>query len=248
MPVHGKRYSGERGKLIMQSFLEKTFTPQFPLRVGNLQTFAEADEELEEDKDKKGANENDDSLTNNQDDKTPSFEELLKNPDFKTSYEAQLQKNLNQRMKKFADVDVDEYKILKGKQKEIDDSNLTEVEKLKAEIALKDATIQSVEQREKQIAVKEFAIEKGYNPKLLARLVNLDKVKKGDDGWEGIEENVTSIIEEFPESFQKSQEDDADTSNKSGKTYVSPRQKGNSSTKVNSYDAGKARAEARHKK
>lgn len=233
----------------MQSFLEKTFTPQFPLSVGNLQSFAEggADEGGEGNKDK-GANENGDSGTNNQEDQTPSFEELLKNPAFKTAYETQLQKNLTQRMKKFDGVDVDEYKTLKNKQKEIDDSNLTEVDKLKAEIALKDATIQSVEQREKQIAVKEYAIDKGYNPKLLARLVSLDKVKKGDDGWEGIEENVTSLAEEFPELFQKAEDNGDGATDKSGKNYVPPRQKGNPSTKPNLYNAGKARAEARHKK
>lgn len=226
----------------MQDLIENLFKFKTLLPL-DLQFFAEGGEDGGEGEGE--GEEGNDDPTNSQID----FAEMLKDPTFKAQYEAQLQKNLKQRMKKFESVDIEEYKRLKQLQKEAEEKDLTELQKAEKRLADLEAANQAFAVKEKRIAVKEYAIDNGMNPKLIARLVDIDSIEKGEQGWEGLEEAVESIVNEFPDLFNKGEEDGEGTSTKrTTSTYTPPRQKGNNPTKKNPYDSGKNRALARHKK
>jgi hypothetical protein len=101
--------------------------------------------------------------------------------------------------------------------------------------------------------VKEFAADNGHNPKLLARLINIDAIELDDDGEpENLDDLFDELEEEFPDYFGASDDDDDEgkESSKRKKTSYSPgaRQKGNKKKKVDAKESGRQKALERHKK
>lgn len=214
----------------------------------NLQFFA-GDEDPEDDPE-------DDDPEDEQDDDTPDLDELLKDPKFKKQYQAKFKEQLSKRMKKYKDIDPDEYRRLKEqaekkKQKEQEDES-EEAESLKSELKEKEKQLLRAERREKRALVKEFAIDNGYNPKLLARLIDLDAIELDENGEpENLEELFEEIQEEFPEYFRDlSDEDDEQEEKATKKTKYAPgsQQKGNKKRKVDRRALGAERAKKRHGK
>lgn len=183
---------------------------------------------------------------------SPNLEELLKDPEFKRQYEAQLQEHLSKRLKKYDGVDVDEYRRLKEEAEKKAEAEMTEIEKAKKEA---ETYKQKYEQKEKEfeakekgIAVKEYAIEKGYKSKLVSKLIDLDKITKDVDGnWVGIEETLTALAEEFPE-IKNFVEGGTGEEGKGVKYGVGSKQKTNEAKPADKYEAGKLKALERHKK
>lgn len=220
----------------------------------DLQFFAgEDDDEGDE-----GDDEGDDD---DQDDDGPNLDELMKDPKFKKQYQAKLKEQLGKRMKKFQDVDPEEYRRLKGqadKKKATDkDDEDDELETLKSEAKEKEQKLLRAERREKRAAVKEFAVDNGFNQKLLARLIDIDKVELDEDGEpDNLEELFEEIQDEFPEYFsdQDDDEDDDEEEERQSKKKKSSRyapgskQKGNTKREKDKRAAGAQRAAERHKK
>jgi hypothetical protein len=220
----------------------------------DLQFFAGADDDPEEDPDE-------DPDEEDPEDDNPDLDELLKDPKFKKQYQAKLKEQLGKRMKKFKDVDPEEYRRLKGQadkkkqQKEGDEDD--ELETLKSENKEKEKKLLRAERREKRAAVKEFAVDNGYNQKLLARLIDIDAVEFDEDGEpDNLEELFEEIQEEFPEYFsdQDDDEDDEDeeeekrTKKKANRYAPGSKQKGNKKRKADKRSLGAKRAAERHKK
>jgi hypothetical protein len=218
----------------------------------NLQFFAGGDDDSEEDPD-------DDLDDDNSEDDSPDLDELMKDPKFKKQYQAKLKEQLGKRMKKYKDVDPEEYRRLKGqadkkkaKDKEEEDD---ELESLKSENKEKEKKLLRAERREKRAAVKEFAVDNGYNQKLLARLIDIDAVELDEDGDpDNLEELFEEIQEEFPEYFSD-QDDDEDEDDeeeepkkKSSRYAPGSKQKGNKRRKADKRSLGARRAAERHKK
>lgn len=216
----------------------------------NLQFFSEEDDPEDELED------HDDDL----EDDGPDLDELMKDPKFKKQYQAKLKEQLGKRMKKFKDVDPEEYRLLKQqadkkKQQKEDDDDL---ESFKSENKEKEQKLLRAERREKRAAVKEFAIDNGYNQKLLARLIDIDAVELDEDGEpENLEELFEEIQEEFPEYF-KFQDDDEEEDDEKEDTRIKKKkasryapgskQKGNKKREKDRRAAGAERARLRHKK
>ncbi|WKV22453.1 putative minor structural protein 1 [Bacillus phage vB_BceS-M2] len=184
----------------------------------------------------------------------PDLEELLKNPTFKAQYEAKFKTGMSQRMKKFDGVDVEKYKAWEKAEQERIDGEKTEVEKLQGQLAIAQAKAAATEAKEKAIAVKEHALDNGMNPKLVARLINLDSVKVNESGeFEGIVEAIEAVKAEFPDLFGADNSgggsgDQSNGGNNGGGTYKHPNQKGNPATPKDPTALGAAIAAQRHGK
>ena len=168
-----------------------------------------------------------------------SLDELLKDPAFKKQYQAKFQDQLKKRMKKFDGIDPDEYRRLKeqaekeqsdgDKKKSDEDTQLTEREK----------RIQRAELREKRAAVKEFAAENGHNPKLLARLIDMNAIEMDEDGEPlNLDELFGELEEEFPEYFGQKEEEDTQQSKNKKQQYNPGGQKGNDKKEKDAYEVG----------
>lgn len=181
-----------------------------------------------------------------------SLDEMMKDPEFKKAYEAKLQEQLGKRLKKFEGVDPEEFKRLKDLEDKKKEAEMTEAQKLQAKIDAMEAEKLTFAEREKDIAVKEFAISNGLDPKLIARLIDKSGIKKSGEDFEGIKEAVEAVQSEFPQLFQSEEGDDeqGQGSGQSGQggSFTLPKQKGNKPPKKGGYDAGKAKALARHQK
>lgn len=181
----------------------------------------------------------DDQDTDDDQDDTPNLAEMLKDPVLKKQYQALLKGQLDKRLKKYADVDVDEYRQLKEladkKRQQDKDSDNEDAENLKTELKQKDEKLLRAERREKRAVVKEFAVDQGVNPKLLARLIDLDSIELDDDGEaDNLEELFEELQDEFPEYFKAQDDDEEDEEEKETKSnYYSPgsRQKMNKKPK-----------------
>jgi hypothetical protein len=222
-----------------------------PLLTLDLQLFAgDGDDDDDQDDDQDDDNDDDDE-------DGPNLDELLKDPKFKKQYQAKMKEQLGKRLKKYKDVDPEEYRRLKeqagkGKKKDKDEdeddtSNKKDVEKLLR-----------AERREKRAAIKEFAVDNGHNQKLLARLIDVDAVELDEDGEPvNLDDLFDEIQEEFPEYFSEDEGDDEDEeedkkkskSKAKSKTFKpGSKQKGNTKKKVDVRARGAERAKARHKK
>ncbi|MDQ0427683.1 hypothetical protein QOZ98_000508 [Planomicrobium stackebrandtii] len=201
-----------------------------PLQL-DLQFFADEGDDDDSDDDNDDSGDDDDA-----DDDEPSLDELLKNPAFKKQYNQKLKDQLGKRMKKFDGVDPEEFKRLKaaaekkdGKKSDEDDDPSKDVEQQKR--------LLRAERREKKAVVKEFAVDNGHNPKLLARLLDVDSIELDEDGEpENLDELFEELEAEFPEHFgAKNEADDEEEDDKSSKQksgYVAGRmQKGNKQKK-----------------
>lgn len=159
-------------------------------------------------------------------------------------------------MKKYEDVNPEEYRRLKeqaGKKKGKSDSSDDDPEDLKSQLSAKEKEIQRYERMGKRAMVKEFAVDNQVNPKLLARLINVDDIELDEDGDpENLDELFEELEEEFPEYFGATddEEDDEEDDKKSSKQRFTPgrKQKTNKKKKVDPYDAGRQKALERHKK
>lgn len=180
-----------------------------------------------------------------------SLEELMKDPTFKAQYEAKMKEQLGNRLKKFEGVDVDEYKRLKEEEDKKKQDEMTEAEKLQAKIDKMNDDLAKAEISMRDVAIKEYAIAQGMDSKLVSRLIDASVVKRGESGnFEGIEEAVKTVTEEFPQLFQTQEggQGGQGGNNNQGGNFKLPNQKGNPPTNAKGYDKGKALAESRHKK
>ena len=181
-----------------------------------------------------------------------SLDELMKDPEFKKAYEAKLQEQLGKRLKKYDGLDPEEYKRLKEADDKKKQEEMTEAQKLQAKIDAMEAERKGFEAREIDIAVKEFAIAENLDPKLIARLIDKSGIKKAGLEFEGIKEAVEAVQSEFPQLFQTEGGNEGGNQGGGqggqGSGFKLPNQKGNNPPKKGGYDAGKARALARHKK
>lgn len=204
----------------------------------DLQFFAagENDDDSEDDSD-------DDSGDDDSDD-SPSLDELLKDKKFKKQYQAKLKEQLNKRLKKFEGVDADEYRRLKEQADNKDDKDKDNEEK-NSDVG--NEKVLRAERREKRAIVKEFAVDNGHSPKLLARLIDLDAIELDEDGNpENLEDLFDEIEEEFPEYFtvkDDSEDQDEQVSKRRKSTYIpGAKQKGNKEKKADEYKAARERA------
>lgn len=177
-----------------------------------------------------------------------SLEELFKkNPALKTEYEATLQTHLGKRLKKYENVDPEEYKRLKAEEERKKQEELTDTQKLELKLQAMEAERTTLAEKERDISIKEYAIDNGLDPKLISRLVDKSSIKPNDSGqFEGIAEAVEQIKTEFPQLFQEQQEPPG--GNYKPPTYKTPGQTGNPPTPKDPKEAGKAKALARHNK
>lgn len=116
---------------------------------------------------------------------------------------------------------------------------------MKSELKAKEEKLLRAERREKRATVKEFAIDNGVDPKLLARLINVDDIELDEDGEpENLDELFEELQEEFPQ-YLKAQEDSDEeeekTTKKKGFYSAGSTQKGNTKPKEkDGYDVGVA--------
>jgi hypothetical protein len=196
-------------------------------------------------------------------DDSDNFDEMLKSdPKFKDWYTKKFGSDFSQRTKKLRDdqgnlIDADEYWKLKQAEEEKKRQNETEADKIKRERDEALAKVANVEKAEKRIAVKEHAIDKGYDSKLVARLMEteLDSITVKDGKYEGITEAIDRLAEEFPQIKAQTgngggNEGGEGNDGGSGGSYNAgdSRQRQNSGTKPNRYNKGAERAKARHAK
>lgn len=230
----------------MKSVLFEESAPKYKHRLKmNLQHFAEGDDEGDDSDD-----DGDDSTDDEEDEL--SLDELMKDPKFKKQYQRKLKEQLNKRMKKFDGVDPEEYRQLKEKadkkkQKDQDEED-DEAESLKGELTEKEKKLARAEKKLKRSAVKEFAMEEGYDHKLLARLINLDEVEMDeDDEPMNLEELFEEVQSEFPQYFGASSDDEEDEDEenyaqqkkkKRSSYQAGSNQKLNKKKKVDDYQAG----------
>jgi hypothetical protein len=191
---------------------------------------------------------------------TSNFDDQLKNdPAFKDWYTKKFGSDFSNRTKKLRDdqgnlIDADEYWKLKAEQDKKKKEEETETERLQRERDEALSKVANVAKAEKRIAVKEHAMDQGYNPKLVARLMEteLDSIKFNDGKYEGIAEAIDKLAEEFPQIKAQAGNDDQSggEGNKGSGTYNAgdSRQRQNQSTPPNKYNKGAERAKARHAK
>lgn len=220
---------------------------QEPLKL-DLQFFAEEDEEDED--------EGDDDDESDEDDEELDLNELLKDPAFKKQYNKRFKKQLGKRMKKFEGIDPEEYRRLKeqagkkkGKQGDEDDDDETET--LREQLQAKEKKLLRAERREKRAMVKEYAVDNQVNPKLLARLINVEDIELDEDGEaENLDDLFEELEEEFPEYFgavdDEEDDEEEETRKKTRRSSYVPgaRKKGNKKKKDDYSQAGIAAFEA----
>ncbi|WP_018391840.1 hypothetical protein [Bacillus sp. 37MA] len=200
----------------------------------DLQFFADGDPDDLEDREDPEDNED-------PDDDVPNLDELLKDPKFKKQYNAKLKDQLGKRMSKFKDVDPEEYRLLKEQADKKKDPKEEDPNDNAARNTENEKRLLRAERREKTALVKEFAVDNGHNPKLLARLINIDAIELDEDGNpDNLDELFEELEEEFPEYFSP-QEDDVDEEEprkKQGRFNSVPKQKGNKAKPADAYQAG----------
>lgn len=208
------------------------------------------DDDLDEDDDGEGDDEDDD-------DSEPSLEQMLKeNPALKKQYNALFKSQFSKRLK---GIDLKEAKRLlreeaERKSKEEEDEDKDKANSKADEISKKE---EKLNLRVKRAAVKEYAAENNLNPKLLARLVDLDKLDIDEDGEidpDELEELVEELTEEFPELFRKvdsedEEEDEGETKKSKSRSHkVVGKKKTNNGKDVNLKELGKNKALERAKR
>lgn len=206
----------------------------------DLQFFAAVEDEDSED----DSDDSDDDSGDDDSDDSPSLDELLKDKKFKKQYQAKLKEQLNKRLKKFEGVDTEEYRRLK-EQADSKDEKEKDIEDKKSDVG--NEKLLRAERREKRAIVKEFAVDNGHSPKLLARLIDLDAIELDDDGDPvNLDDLFDEIEEEFPEYFtaKGDSEDQDEKESKSRKSTYIPgaKQKGNKEKKSDEYKAARERA------
>lgn len=177
-----------------------------------------------------------------------SLDELLKDPTFKAEYEAKLQQQLGTRLKKYEGVDTEEYKRLKQEAEDKANAELSEVDKANKALDAYKAKESILEAKERDISIREYAIDKGLDSKLISRLIDKSTIKREGESFTGIDEAVEAVKTEFPQLFQSEGGADEQGSGSNTTNPKIPNQKGNPPHKKNTREAGKALAAARHGK
>lgn len=223
-----------------------------PLKL-DLQFFADEGDGSDDEDDTDDGDDGDDE---GDEDDFPDLDELLKDPVFKKQYNKKMKDQLGKRMKKYKDVDPDEYRRLKekaGKKKDDqDDEEDDELESLRTQLSEKEKRIERAERKEKRAMVKEYAVDNQVNPRLLSRLINVDEIELDDDGEaENLDDLFEELEEEFPEYFgvtdEGDDEDDEPVRRKKKSSFVpGSRQKSNKKKKVDPFEAGRLKAMERH--
>lgn len=224
----------------------------------NLQYFSSEDGDDDEDGDDEDDQDDpdgDDEDDEDQDDEQ-TLEQMIKDdPKLKKQFNQLFKSKFDKRLK---GVDLKKAKELLAKEQQKQDDKKDygndEEDAKTAKIQLK------LDRKAKRLSVKEYAADHGQNPKLVARLIDLDKLELNEDGEvdpDDLEEAFDALENEFPDFFAADDDEDEDEddeverkSKKKKQSAYRPgsRQRGNKKTKHNSYESGKARALARHKK
>ncbi|MFB1100904.1 hypothetical protein [Terribacillus sp. JSM ZJ617] len=221
----------------------------------DLQFFADGDDDEGGDED--DGEDDDDQDDDEGEDEELDLQEMIKNdPKLKKQHTLLMKKQLAQRMKRYKDVDPEEYRRLKqqaekGKGKDAGDDEGDESLNKEQEQRLLRA-----ERREKRALVKEEALNRGYDPKLVARLIDLNEVDLDEDGEsDNLDELIDGLEEEFGHVLggRRDEDDDdeeEDEPSPKKKAYKPGRkQKNNKKTKKVDLSAlGAAKAAERHKK
>jgi hypothetical protein len=180
----------------------------------DLQHFAGSkDKDEDEDQDEDEDEDLDDEDNDDEDSSDPSLEQMLKdNPALKKEFNKLFKDRFDKRLK---GVDLKEAKrLLKEKSDKLDQDDQEDKDRKQKnkEDEISDKA-RKIEVKTKRLAVKEFAVDNNLNPKLLSRLIDLDKLELDDDGEldnDDLEELVDELTEEFPELFRKSKQADQD--------------------------------------
>jgi len=134
----------------------------------------------------------------------------------------------------------------KDKGKGSDKEDHDDADELKSELKAKEEKLLRAERREKRATVKEFAIDNGVDPKLLARLIDVDAIELDEDGEpENLDELFEELQEEFPQYLKAQEESDEEedqrTTKKKGFYSAGSTQKGNTKPKEkDGYEVGVA--------
>ncbi|WP_028983326.1 hypothetical protein [Sporolactobacillus terrae] len=218
----------------------------------NLQFFASEDGDDDEggDDDDQDDQDGDDEDDEDQDEEQ-TLEQMIKDdPKLKKQFNQLFKNKFDKRLK---GVDLKKAKELLAKEQEKQDDKKGEGND---EDDAKTAKLQlKLDRKAKRLSVKEYAADNGQNPKLVARLIDLDKLELNEDGEidpDDLEDAFDALEDEFPDLFANDNEDEDEEQRKSKKKRSSykpgSRQKGNKKMKHDPYESGKARALARHKK
>jgi hypothetical protein len=221
----------------------------------DLQFFADGDEGDDDGGDDEG-DDDDDSDDEGEDEEELDLQELIKNdPKLKKQHTQLMKEQLAKRMKKYKDVDPEEYRRLKQQADKDKGNGSDDEEDTDPAKKLQEQRLLRAESREKRALVKEEALERGYNPKLVARLIDLNEVDLDEDGEsDNLDELIDDLEAEFPELLgkQANQDDDEDDEDLPGKKKAykpGRRQKNNKNSKKKDLSAlGAAKAAERHKK
>jgi hypothetical protein len=226
----------------------------------NLQYFASEDGDDNEDgddDDDQDDQDGDDEDDDEDQDEEQTLEQMIKDdPKLKKQFNQLFKNKFDKRLK---GVDLKKAKELLAKeQKDQDDKKdegTDEDDAKTAKLQLK------LDRKAKRLSVKEYAADNGQNPKLVARLIDLDKLELNQDGEvdpDDLEDAFDALEDEFPDLFAAGDEDEEDDDDaedekskhkkKSSSYKPGSRQKGNKKLKHDPYESGKARALARHKK
>lgn len=218
-----------------------------PLRL-DLQFFADEGDDDDDEGDGQGDDGDGADEGEGDDDDTPNLDELLKDPAFKKQYNARLKEQLGKRMKKHER----QLEKLKGKGAAGKDQDDDKGADDKGEPNETQAILARAERREKRALVKEYAADNGHNPKLLARLINIDDIELDEDGDpENLEELIEDLEDEFPELFAAGvADDDNEEDERPAKKRYTPgaKQKGNKKKKPDPVAQALADIQRRHGK
>lgn len=220
----------------------------------NLQYFASEGGDEVEDGDDDDDQEDQDVDDEDEDDEEQTLEQMIKDdPELKKQFNQLFKSKFDKRLK---GVDIKKAKELLAKEQQKQDDKQGEGSD---EGDAKTAKLQlKLDRKAKRLSVKEYAADHGHNPKLVARLVDLDKLELNEDGEvdsDDLEEAFDALEDEFPDLFAAGDDEDDDveeqrkTKKKNRSSYrPGSHQRGNKQPKKKAYEAGKARALARHPK
>ncbi|UAK17563.1 hypothetical protein [Sporolactobacillus terrae] len=221
----------------------------------NLQFFASEDGDDDEggDDDDQDDQDGDDEDDEDQDEEQ-TLEQMIKDdPNLKKQFNQLFKSKFDKRLK---GVDLKKAKELLAIEQQKQDDKQGEGSD---EDDAKTANLQlKLDRKAKRLSVKEYAADHGQNPKLVARLIDLDKLELNEDGEvdpDDLEDAFDTLEDEFPDLFaaddgDEDEDEEEQPRRKKKRSAYRPgsRQRGNKKPKHDPYESGKARALARHKK
>lgn len=227
------------------------------LKIGDMQFFAKDTGEGSNEDEDNDTDEDEDDHEEDEEESGPSLAQMIKdNPELKKEFNTLFKDRFNKRLK---GIDLKEAKkaLKLMEQKGQDDEEQDGEDHSKADEVKQKA--QKLDRKLKRTAVKEYAVDNDLNPKLLARLIDLEKLDLDEDGEldpDELEEVVEELTEEFPEIFRadttqenEDQEDGlGEAQNSKRRSHVVGSGKTNKKKKENLREIGKAKALERAKR